>query len=174
MLLKRDKVSIRLFDESDIENKVKWINDPENNVFLHYDIPISYEKTLVWYKSKNNDTRIDCVIEYCGAPVGLIGLLGISHIHKSAEFYISMGETSFKRKGIATVSTRLILEYAFYELKLNKVYLNVDSENEAACRLYEKVGFICEGEFIEDMFHRGRFINRKRYAILHDAFSFGG
>ena len=170
MLLKSDLVEVRLFRADDIENKIKWINDPDNNEFLHYDIPLVYDKTLEWYNNKNNSTRLDCLIEYDQIPVGLIGLLGIDHSNKKAEFYISMGETSFKRKGIATVSSKLILEYAFNELLLNKVYLNVDSENVIACKLYEKIGFVCEGEFIEDLFHKGKFINRKRYAILKKMF----
>ena len=35
--------------------------------------------------------------------------------------------------------------YAFQELKLHKVYLNVLSENVRAQRFYEKCGFIQEG-----------------------------
>ncbi len=169
MLLQKSNILIRLFCEEDIENKVKWINDVENNQFLHYDIPLSHEKTLQWYREKNNSNRLDCVIEYDGIPVGLIGLLGIDSVNKKAEFYISMGDIRFKRKGISTVATGLILKYAFNELLLNKVYLNVDSENIAACRLYEKVGFFCEGEFKDDMFFKGRFIDRKRYAILRES-----
>lgn len=166
MLLQKNNVLIRLFCEGDIENKIKWINDAENNQFLHYDIPLSYEKTLRWYRGKDKNTRLDCVIEYDGVPVGLIGLLGIDKVNEKAEFYISMGEPRFKRKGIATTATEIILEYAFKELALNKVYLNVDSENIAACRLYEKVGFVCEGEFKEDMLFKGKLIDRKRYAVL--------
>ena len=59
-----------------------------------------------------------------------------------------------------------MLKYAFDELGLNKVYLNVDAENIAACNLYEKIGFKCEGVFKEDMMHRDKMIDRKRYAIL--------
>lgn len=171
MLLKNDLISVRDFLESDVENKVEWINNSENNEYLHYDLPLEYEKTLAWFRNKNNNGRCDCVIEYNGIPVGLIGLLSIDSFHGKAEFYISMGDTSFKRKGIATVATRLILNYAFCDLGLHKVYLNVDAENAAACKLYEKVGFVCEGFFKEDMIHRGRYIDRKRYAILKKDFT---
>ena len=69
-------------------------------------------------------------------------------------------------------ATKLLLEYAFKTLKLKKVYLNVDEKNIAACSLYEKAGFRCEGIFLEDMFFRGEWINRRRYAIINE--SFGG
>ncbi len=160
------KVKIRPFTLEDVARKVEWINNPENNQYLHYDIPLSYDKTCEWFLGKNNTAREDCVIEYDGTAVGLIGLLSIDRESKKAEFYISMGEPDYKRRGIATAATCLVLEHAFHDLKLNKVYLNVDADNVGACALYEKTGFSCEGYFKQDMMHRGKLIDRKRYAIL--------
>ncbi len=170
MYIVENEIVLREFLEKDVANKVEWINNSENNTYLHYDIPLTYEKTLAWYKSKDNEKRRDLVIEYSGVPVGVIGLLCIDNANSKAEFYISIGNTSFKRKGIATRATKMLLKYAFEDLNLNKVYLNVDEENEIACRLYERVGFKCEGVFVKDLFHRGKYINRKRYAILRDEF----
>jgi len=159
------KLLLREFQTEDIENKVKWINDAKNNQYLHYDLPLSVEKTMIWFQNKA-ENRLDCVIEYEKVPVGLIGLLNIDQKNKKAEFYISMGRDDYKRKGIATESTRMLLCYAFEELKMNKIYLNVDEENDAACKLYEKIGFRQEGRFLQDLLHRGKLINRLRYAIL--------
>ena len=163
--LKSQNIVVREFEEKDIENKVKWINDPENNEYLHYDLPLEYEKTLLWYRHKASN-RLDCVIECDFVPVGLIGLIGIDEVSRKAEFYISMGENSYKRKGISTTATKLLLDYAFGVLNLNKIYLNVDEENIAACKLYEKCGFRQEGRFEEDLMHRGRLINRLRYSAF--------
>ena len=168
MILCKGEISIRIFEFKDIPKKVEWINNPLNNKFLHYDMPLDEKKTETWFLNKDNIRRFDGVIEYNHIPVGLIGLLAIDKDNKKAEFYISMGEHSYKRKGIATKATLLLLEYAFATLELNKVYLNVDEDNVAACALYEKCGFLCEGVFIKDMFHRGQWINRKRYAILKE------
>ena len=165
-IAKSEEVTLRLFEEEDITRKVAWINDPLNNQHLHYDIPLNHEKTLTWFHAKDNTKRLDCTIEYKGIPVGLIGLLSIDLFHRKAEFYISMGETQFKRCGISTLASQLLLRYAFEELKLHKIYLNTDGENIAAHRLFEKVGFVREGYFIDDMIHRGRYIDRIRYAIV--------
>jgi len=163
-----EDVVLRAFEEKDIPNKCRWINDPENNEFLHYDIPLEIEKTTQWFRNKNKDTRVDCVIEYEGTPVGVIGLLAIDKVNLKAEYYITIGEKSFKHKGIAYKATMAILDHAFRKLKLHKIYLNVDAENDIAKRLYEKAGFICEGHFAEDMFNqrKQRFIDRERYAIM--------
>ena len=164
-------ITLRCFEERDIPKKVEWINNPENNQHLHYDIPICEEKTLNWFRNKDNSKRIDCVIEYNGIPVGLIGLLAIDHMHHKAEFYISMGEQGYKKRGIATAATRMLVGYGFRELKLHKIYLNTDGENYPAHRLFEKVGFTREGYFVADMIHRGNYIDRVRYAIFSDTAS---
>ena len=168
MRIGNSQVTLRAFTENDIDNKIRWINDPKNNTYLHYDIPLEKNKTLQWYKNKNNETRYDFVIEYEGIPVGLIGLLAIDKVNRKAEYYICLGEHDYKGKGIAKAATKLIIDFGFKELDLNKIYLNVDAENEIACFLYEKSGFVCEGIFKQDLFHRGRFIDRKRYSILRE------
>lgn len=170
MKLVDNEVCVRAFVCADIPRKIEWINDPENNKYLHYDIPLEYGKTLRWFQNKDCDKRVDCVIEYNGMPVGLIGLLNIDPVHKKAELYISMGDTRYKRRGIGLRAVRLMLGFAFMKLDMNKVFLNVDAENEAACRLYEKAGFVCEGYFRQDLMHRGRLVDRKRYAVLKEDF----
>ena len=165
MLLKDGNITLREFNEADIENKVEWINDERNNKYLHYDIPLTVEKTRCWFKNKK-ENRLDLVIEYNEIPVGLIGLIDIDTLSQKAEFYISMGRDDFKRKGIATAATRMLLEHSFNMLGMNKIFLNVDEDNVGACRLYENIGFKIEGRFIKDMFHRGNLINRRRYAIF--------
>ncbi len=165
--LKSDKVLIRLFERDDIEKKIEWINDPDNNAYLHYDLPLEYEKTLAWFIGKDNLSRLDCTIEYDGVSVGIIGLLAIDRKNLKAEFYITVGNKEFKRKGIALCATQLLVKYAFEELGLHKIYLNVDAENVAACRLYEKAGFVLEGTFEDDIVHHNRFVQRRRYAIIN-------
>lgn len=169
-------VVLRNFEEKDIPLKVEWINNPENNKFLHYDLPMKVDKTIKWFREKDNSKRLDCMIEYNGISVGVIGLLQIDKINSKAEYYITIGDTSFKGKGIATKATKAILDYGFNVLKLHKIYLTVDSRNEIAIKLYEKSGFKLEGYFVDDLFcdRNLEFIDRERYAILKNTSQNGG
>lgn len=170
MKLESNEITVRTFTKKDIAKKVEWINDPRNHKFLHYNLPLTIEGTTKWFENKDSRSRVDCIIECNGISVGLIGLLQIDDVNCKAEYYITMGNVEYKRKGIALKATELILQYAFETLGLKKVYLNVDENNIAACRLYEKAGFQCEGIFIEDMWFRDRWINRRRYAIMNKSF----
>lgn len=161
----KQEISIRKFNEKDIENKIKWINDSENNKFLHYDLPLEYEKTLTWFlKNKDKKDRFDAIIEYEGNPVGIIGLLNIDFKNKKAEYYITMGEKKYKGKGIAYKASLELFKYAFDKLELNKIYLYTETENEIAQRLFEKLGFIKEGRLCQDLIINDKKKDRYIYA----------
>ena len=168
----KEKVAIRKFTTDDITLKVEWINDPKNNKYLHYDLPLEIEKTSKWFERiKDSETRFDGVIEYDNIPVGLIGLLDVDAKNKKAEYYICLGNHDYKGKGIAKIASRLLLEYAFNHLKLEKVYLFTEEDNLSAWNLFEKIGFKREGLLKNDLIYNNRKISRYVYGILKEGFN---
>ena len=160
------RITIRPFKREDIPKKVEWINNPDNNRFLHYDLPLEIEKTESWFdRIQHQDNRYDAVIVADDVPCGTIGLLSIDRKNSKAEYYIAMGETALKGKGISTEATRLLLEYTFTTLELNRIYLYTETENIAAQRLFEKAGFVKEGRVREDILSHGKFVDRFVYGI---------
>lgn len=93
--------------------------------------------------------------------LGEIGLDGISGSHGDAFVGISIGARSDWGKGYGTDAMRLILRYAFTELNLRRVSLDVFEYNPRAIRSYEKVGFRSEG-CMREFLHR----DRQRYGLL--------
>lgn len=159
-----DGVTIRKFEFTDIPAKIEWINDPSNNQYLHYDLPLEYGKTVTWFQqNKNRTDRFDAVIEFNGLPVGLIGLLSIDRRSRKAEYYVSMGNTLYKGRGIAYKASKILLEYAFFILGLEKVYLYTETENVVAQKLFNKIGFHIEGILKSDLISRGNFVDRFVY-----------
>jgi RimJ/RimL family protein N-acetyltransferase len=66
--------------------------------------------------------------------------------HRTEAFVgISIGEREEWGKGYGSDAMHLILRYAFLELNLKRVSLDVFSYNQRAIRSYEKAGFIREG-----------------------------
>lgn len=151
-------IKIREFNENDIENKVRWVNDKENNIFLHYDLPLEIEKTRVWFKNKNNANRYDAVIEYNGISVGLIGLVGINE--GEGEYYVLVGDNSFKEKGVAKEASKLLIEYAKNKLKLKKILGYTEVKNERMKNLFLKLGFKEKLLIKNSIKNRGKFVDR--------------
>lgn len=141
------EVSLKKFEFSDVPLKVKWINDNNNNKYLHYDLPLEVKKTEEWYlKNQSNDSRFDATIMVDDYPVGIIGLINIDYKKFEAEYYITIGESAYKGKNIATKASRLLLRYAFDEIKLSKVYLTTEVGNIPMQKLARKMSMIKEGQ----------------------------
>ena len=168
-------VYIRKFNERDIENKIKWINTEKINKYLHYELPLELEKTIVWYeKIKDKNNRLDYVIEVEDnnkrISIGLIGLLDIDYKNKKGEFYICLGNENYHGKGIAKKASIEFLKLIFEEKKLEKVFLYTEYKNIAAQNLFEKIGFKKEGLLRNDLIYNKKFIDRYIYSILKEEF----
>ena len=86
--------------------------------------------------------------------IGDAGLTVIQWTHKEAYLGIGIGERACWDQGYGTDAVRVLLRYAFDELNLWRITLNVFAYNPRAIRCYEKCGFRHEGR------QRGR-LNRE-------------
>lgn len=78
--------------------------------------------------------------------VGHIALNSINYRHKFATVSrVLVGEPSARGKGVGEQMMRRVMEIGFDELGLHRLELVVFDFNQAAIRLYEKVGFVREG-----------------------------
>lgn len=89
--------------------------------------------------------------------------------NKRAEYAVSLRRRA-QGKGIAAEATCEILKMAFEQYNLERVYLNVLSENKRAIRFYEKIEFIYEGEFRKYLFLRGEYKTLKWYSMLKEEY----
>lgn len=160
-------IRIRKFNEQDIPYKIEWVNDPSNNQYLHYNLPLTLEGTKKWYENIQARTdRYDATILYNDNPVGLIGLLNIDRMHSKAEYYILLGEKSMKGQGIAKEATKMILEKAFQDENLNRVFLYTEVLNVPAQNLFKRAGFKMEGTLREDIYRDCEFHDRYIMSVL--------
>ena len=92
------------------------------------------------------DDRLDLVIEdrATGAFLGDLALLDVDAHNETAGFRIAL-DPRFAGQGLGTEATRLLLAYAFDEIGLHRVELEVFDFNERAIRSYRKNGFVEEG-----------------------------
>ncbi|MFZ5881354.1 MAG: GNAT family N-acetyltransferase [Chloroflexota bacterium] len=75
---------------------------------------------------------------------------------------IGIGPRDFWGRGYGTEAMQLILQYAFLELNLNRVTLNVFEYNQRGVRSYEKAGFRHEGRQRGSLLREG-----KRWDMLY-------
>jgi RimJ/RimL family protein N-acetyltransferase len=94
--------------------------------------------------------------------IGIIALDDINWAQGESFVGIGLGEREFWGKGYGTDAMRLILRYAFTELNLRRVSLNVFGYNQRGIRSYEKCGFKHEGA-VRQWLHR----DGQRWDLVH-------
>lgn len=88
--------------------------------------------------------------------LGDIGLDGIQWNQGDAFMGIALGDRDYWGRGYGSDAISLILRYAFRELNLSRVSLNVFEYNPRAIHVYEKMGFIHEGRMRQFVNREGR------------------
>lgn len=169
------QINLRPLKRDDVSGMLEWMHDPSVNCFFRFDAKnMTESKALAFVEQslKEMDEQKSfnfAIVNEKDEYLGTISLKDIDWEAKVAEYAISM-RSAVQGKGIATIATQRILEVAFEQLKLNRVFLNVLSENEKAIHLYEKCGFIYEGEFRKHLLLREKLKDLKWYSMLKEEY----
>ncbi len=89
-------------------------------------------------------------------PVGTVKLSDICYQNRTARFSIVLAHADARQRGYATEACELMLDYAFRDLQLYSLYVQVPQYNIAAFKTFEKVGFVQFGREREAVIAMGR------------------
>lgn len=173
-LLQGEQVRLAAFDqETGPEAWSRWMHDSEYSRLLDSApafpwtpnrIKAEMEKELV-----KNDSFLFAIRTITDdILIGFVSLDGIQWSHGTAWVAIGIGERSYRGKGLGTDAMREALRYAFTELNLYRVNLDVFEYNKPAIRSYEKAGFVHEGRLPERLHRDGRYWDLLFMGILRD------
>lgn len=136
------KVELRELSLNDTEKIVRWRNQDfvlENFIDKRL---ITKESHINYYHSRIETGLVKQFIIVCDdIDVGTTFLRDIDYQKKDAEFGIFIGEKDYLSKGVGSKAAKLIIEFGFEKLQLDKIFLRVLTNNTRAQKSYEKVGF---------------------------------
>jgi RimJ/RimL family protein N-acetyltransferase len=96
--------------------------------------------------------------------IGGIGLVLGEDVHRyTAELGYWLAEP-FWNQGIMTLAVKRIVEYAFANLDLCRIYAEPYDGNDASVRVLEKAGFQYEGKSKCSVYKEGKFLDQLLYA----------
>jgi diamine N-acetyltransferase len=160
-------LKMRALERSDLRF-IHELNNNRNIMAYWFEEPYeSYDELEELYRKHIHDDaeRRFVVEDEDGIVIGLVELIEINYIHRSAEFQIIIAP-EHQGLGYATDMIHRALDYSFSILNLRKIYLLVAVENQVAIHLYKKCGFIEEGHLVEEYFINGGYRDVKRMYIL--------
>ncbi len=120
--------------------------------------PIEYHSIFqMWLKQFADNQGFNSGIRYNGVLAGTIGFHQIDWNHKQTSIGYFLGQ-GFEGKGIMTRSVQALVNYAFFELQLNRIEIRCGVDNQKSRAIPERLGFKQEGiirdaEFLYDHFH---------------------
>lgn len=168
-------MKLRRLKEKDATGMLEWMHDPEFQKNFQIDMINRRMEDIIEFINQSQTDRIEgqsihyAIVDEEDEYLGTISLKDIDLLARKAEYAISLRKMA-QGKGIATEATRELLRIAFDKLGLERVYLNVLSENINAIRLYEKCGFVYEGAFRNHLFLKGEYRTLKWYSILKNEY----
>jgi RimJ/RimL family protein N-acetyltransferase len=170
-----ERVRLRAIERSDIPTFVRWFNDPEVRHTLDMFAPMSTAAEERWFERRLEAENeylfsIEGWVEGRWIHLGNIGLHRVDWKNRGAILGIVLGEKDQWDRGFGTEAVRLMLGFAFRELSLHRVQLDVFAFNPRAIRCYEKAGFRHEGTLRDAFFRDGVFHDVHRMAVLETEF----
>jgi RimJ/RimL family protein N-acetyltransferase len=103
--------------------------------------------------------------------VGNCSFFDLDWRNRCCEIGIFIGDKEFWGRGYGTQVMRLMLNYGFNTLNLNRVYLRVYESNPRGIRCYEKAGFRHEGRLRQAIFQDGRYIDLLMMSVIRSEWS---
>jgi len=170
------RVMLREYRQDDFTAIRKWVNDRETTQYL---------SGIFWFPQTETDTNDFLARVMRGSPNGAffviadikdqqyIGQLDIFEINwklRMGTVGMVIGTDEHRGKGYGTEALKLLVEYAFRVLGLERLQLDVYAENIGAVRCYEKAGFVHEGTRRHAAMVDGRYSDVHMMAVIKEDF----
>lgn len=149
--LQGNRILLREYRADDLSALRAWVNDRETVRYLssRYWMPQSFADTSDFVDhamhAGSNGAFFVIADTTDESYLGQIDLFSINWKLRSAEMAVVLGSEALRGRGTGAEAIGLLLEYAFLTLGLERVELEVASENHRAVRCYQKAGFVQEG-----------------------------
>jgi ribosomal-protein-alanine N-acetyltransferase len=128
-----------------------------------------YEK---YCRPKPHLFRAGIVLKETGKLVGTLGLYAINTEDRRATFGFDLMPEHWGN-GYMTEACRALLDWAFKELKLNRIQASAEPANVRSLAVMERLGFKREGVMRQLDYYKGAYHDDVQYSVLRDEWANG-
>ncbi|GAA3638336.1 GNAT family protein [Microbacterium awajiense] len=170
--LASDRIRLDLLRDDDLDDLYAMQSDPDVCRYLLYEARTREQVTEVLARDRaatrlaeRGDFVQPAIRDVDGRFLGTMYFELHSIDDRTAEIGWILPPAS-RGRGYAGEAAALLLELAFGELGLHRVFAELDPRNGASVRVCERLGMRHEGHFIEHMWLKGEWTDTGHYAIL--------
>ncbi|WP_373232189.1 GNAT family N-acetyltransferase [Cohnella sp.] len=166
------RIMLREYRRDDLPWIRQWVNNPEivgylSDIFLY---PHTMESTEAFIDANlegSSDSRGFVIADLAAeAYIGQVNLDSIDWKNRVGRIGIVIGSLDHMGYGYGTEAMKLLVAFAFREMNLNRLELEVYDFNERAYRCYISCGFKEEGRLREKQYKNGRYWDVIQMGIL--------
>ncbi len=151
-------VALRPLDVADIDTLYGWSTDSDLNMLAGWGRLRSRAAFHAKHEQRIREPEDDLIVlgvESEGRLVGSVQLALIDRIERRAAVAIVLGDKTIWGRGVGSAALRILADYAFAALNLERLYAEVYGFNVRSQRLMERVGFQREGVLRQHEVHNG-------------------
>ncbi|MBB3114381.1 RimJ/RimL family protein N-acetyltransferase [Paenibacillus phyllosphaerae] len=168
-----NRIMLREYQTEDYACMREWVNEPEivdclSDVFLYPQTAHDTRKFLDAVIERENEDHRGFVIADLETSVymGQIDLFSFDWRSRVAEMGMVIGNPALHGLGFGSEAIRLLQQFAFNQLNLNRLELKVHADNAKAIRCYINCGFQEEGRLRDRHFANGKYNDLILMSIL--------
>jgi len=163
-MIKGKIVGLRAIEKNDLQLLKDWRNIEKfrRNFREIRELNLSHQE--YWYQKVCVESKNDFmfIIERLDdhVPIGVCGLTYVNWIIRSADFsfYIGFEEKYIDDRGYAEEGARLLIDYGFRTLNLNKIWMELYEFDDAKINFFQtKFNFKQDGKLRQNAFDGGKY-----------------
>ena len=160
-------VQLRSIGPDDKARLLAWRNSPEVAAYMYTDHQITEAEHERWFAGVGQDERrAYWIIEMDGEPVGLANFYDIDRRHHRGAWAYYLAAPSVRGRGIGGYVEYLMIERAFGELGLQKLWCEVLESNRGVWRMHQRFGFQQEALFRRHILKNGEWVDVMGLGLL--------
>ena len=169
-MLKNKHVDLRAIERNDLPQLLNWRNQPELRRYFREYRELGMDSQIEWYEKVTNahDTIMFAIVEAdTDRLLGACGLCHINWINKNAEISIYIGADSlYIDEKFAPDAALAMSRYAFGELGIHRLWVEVYDFDNAKKKLFEALGFKLEGRYRQTYWFESKWHESFIYSLL--------
>jgi len=168
-----DDIELRLLEEqhaeevfslldrnrSHLESELTWLDDQFSSAIDAKE----YIKAGLERLAAKNGLRAGIWLR--GDLAGVVSLHNLIWADRKASLGYWLG-ASFQGQGLVTKACRILIDHSFGKLKLNRLEIQCDPENERSWKVAESLGFTKEGVLRQSWWSRDHFVDQVVYGLI--------
>lgn len=174
MILLNDNFRAEKLEKTDLSKLIGWAADEKTLIQWCgpvFNFPLTIEQLEKYFENTTGNEPSRIIFKSLNnenVMTGMCELGAVDRKFKTASICRVFVDPKFRGQGIADKLLCHVINYAFNELHLRRLELNVYSYNSAAIKSYERLGFIREGMKRKVTQYKDEFWDGYMYGLLKD------